>query len=94
MHETLVAGGYRDAFEEFARPVQFTGRELHTPACPVSLVLSAVQEVFIGIARRLTFHGFAASGDFMKGQEVSDFLCNVEPGTGISLQRRGLWLGV
>src|SRR6476620_8925772 len=92
--DTLIAVGRRDPFEEFAGPVHFVGSGLYTPACPVSLVLSAVQEIFAGIARRLTSRGLAAGGDFAKSKEVPDFLWDFNPRTGILLRWRQLWLGV
>jgi len=82
--DTLIAVGRRDPFEEFAGPLHFVGSGLYTPACPVSLVLSAVQEIFVGIA----------GGDFTKSKEVPDFLWDFNPWTGILLRWGQLWLGV
>ena len=92
--DTLIPVGCRDLFEEFAGPLHFVGSGLYTPACPVSLVLSAVQEIFVGIAGRLTSHSLAAGGDFTKSKEVPDFLWDFNPRTGILLRWRRLWLGV
>jgi hypothetical protein len=94
LSDALISVGCRNPFEEFAGPLHFVGSGLYTPACPVSLVLSAVQEIFAGIAGRLTSHSFAAGGDFTKSKEVPDFLWDFNPRTGILLRWRQLWLGV
>src|SRR4029077_346390 len=94
LSDALISVGCRNPFEEFAGPLHFVGSGLYMPACPVSLVLSAVQEIFAGIAGRLTSHSLAAGGDFTKSKEVPDFLWDFNPRTGILLRWRQHRLGV
>ena len=78
----LIAVRQCDTFEKLAGAANLVRRGLYAPACPNLLVPCAVQEIFVGVARRLTSHGLTASRDFVEGEDVPDLLRNLQPRTG------------
>src|SRR6267143_4810629 len=78
----LIALRQCDTFEKLAGAANLVRCRLYAPACPKLLVSCAIQQIFAGVARRLTSHCLPASRDFVWSKKVPDFLRNLQPRTG------------
>ena len=78
----LIAVRQGDTFEKLAGAANLVRRGLYVPACPKLLVPRAVQEIFVGVARRLTSHCLTASRDLVQSEDVPDLLRHLQPRTG------------